>query len=242
VIPKVIHRIWLGSSLPAAAAELGGHWERLFPDYRLELWTDERLLRLGMPRRWFAARTYAERSDVARYLLLDRFGGVYADCDVEPLARFDALWAEGGSFVAFRESPDLVWNGVIASAPGQRVLRIASALAARGARLEDPDAAPNVRTGPFVFTMAVEYAQAIDDTGMLVCPCGFAHVRGEPTADAVVSSPFRDPPSWAAVDPQAPGRPRLGPTVVDAVRTRSTLASMAPVRLRRRLRRQAGQP
>jgi hypothetical protein len=230
----VIHRIWLGSPLPAEAAELGECWQARFPDYRLELWTDGRLAALGMPPHFYRARTFAERADIARYLLLRRFGGIYADCDAEPLRRFDDLWTDDGSdFVAFHESPELVWNGLIAAAPGHRVLRYAGALAARSARRHAPEAAPNVRTGPFVFTAAVDYAVSAGVGGMRVLPVDFVHVRGERSADAVVSSPFRDPPSWAGSDPLPVVRRSPGRALGEAVERVATEVSLAAVRARR---------
>ena len=151
MIPKIIHRIWMGSPRPPHLEAMTRRWQTHFPDYRLEWWTGERLTDLGMPVHWHTARTYAEKADIARYLVLHRFGGIYADCDVQPLRPFDYLWEDTDSLVAFQESPDLVWNGLIVASVGARALDLASRLADRSARRHPPAAAPNVRTGPFVF-------------------------------------------------------------------------------------------
>ena len=204
-ITKRVHRIWLGSDLPAEFAEHTEAWDRLFPDYPLETWTESALIQLGMPEPFFVGRTYAERSDVARYVVLHRFGGIYADCDVLPLTRFDYLWSPSDSLICFQESEDLIWNGLFASAPGHPALSLITKLAVRSAQRHDAGDAPNVRTGPFVFTAGVDYQRTIDPSGIRVYPVGFAHVRDPRREFAVVSSPFRDPPSWAeAPRPQTP--------------------------------------
>ncbi len=234
MIPKIIHRIWMGSPRPPHLEAMTRRWQTHFPDYRLEWWTGERLTDLGMPVHWHTARTYAEKADIARYLVLHRFGGIYADCDVQPLRPFDYLWEDTDSLVAFQESPDLVWNGLIVASVGARALDLASRLADRSARRHPPAAAPNVRTGPFVFTAAVDYERFIDPRGIRIYPPGFVHVRGEQSAHAVVSSPFRDPPEWAlAADP--PGEPeydRWRTTVADA----ELSLRLLPVRVRRVMR------
>ena len=178
MIPKVIHRIWIGAAEPPDLEAMTRSWRTHFPDYRLEWWTGERLADLGMPVHWHRAHTYAEKADIARYLLLHRFGGIYADCDVRPLQRFDHLWEDTDSLVAFQESSDLVWNGLIIASVGARVLALSSRLADRSARRHAPTAAPNVRTGPFIFTAAIDYERFIDPRGIRVYPPGFAHVRG----------------------------------------------------------------
>ncbi len=235
MIPKVIHRIWIGTAEPPHLAAMTRSWRTHFPDYRLEWWTGERLADLGMPVHWHRAHTYAEKADIARYLLLHRFGGIYADCDVQPLQRFDHLWEDTDSLVAFQESSDLVWNGLIIAAVGARVLALSSRLADRSARRHAPTAAPNVRTGPFVFTAAIDYERFIDPRGIRVYPPGFAHVRGEQPAHAVVSSPFRDPPEWALAPGDRAERSGAGgwrATVADA----DLSLRLLPVRVRRVLR------
>lgn len=230
MIPRVIHRIWLGSDLPEALSGAANQWRAYFPDYEMKLWDDRSLTQLGMPRHWFSAQTYAERSDIARYELLWRFGGIYTDCDVTPLRDFRYLWDDSDRFIAFRESEDLVWNGLVAAAPRHPALKIAAILATRSAKAEDPGAAPNVRTGPFVFTAAITYAQTLCSPSMRIYPCGFAHVRGNPSAHSVVSSPFRDPPAWTKVPPESALPPEVVWTTPSRIRLWTDLAALTPLR------------
>ena len=212
-------------------------WGRFFPDYPLETWTESSLIQLGMPAPFFAGRTYAERSDVARYVVLHRFGGLYADCDVLPLSRFDHLWSPSDSLICFQESEDLIWNGLFASSPGNPALNLITKLAIRSAQRHDAGAAPNVRTGPFVFTAGVDYHRAIDPAGTRIYPVGFAHVRDPRREFAVASSPFRDPPFWAEAPRSHTGpSPQVGDSLRTGLQDAGFALRYAPLRVRRKLR------
>ena len=96
-IPRLIHQL---AKTEAIAPHLQGcqaSWRRLNPDFDYQLWTDSRLeawvraeapefleLYLGYPRSIC-------RADLARYLLLDRIGGVYADLDCQCLQPISLL-------------------------------------------------------------------------------------------------------------------------------------------------------
>jgi hypothetical protein len=84
-IPPVLHQIWLGPDpYPDAFAAYARGWKELHPDWELRLWTEENVPG-DLQRRevYETLRNPSERSDVLRYELLDRFGGVYLDCDLE---------------------------------------------------------------------------------------------------------------------------------------------------------------
>jgi hypothetical protein len=237
VIPKAVHRIWLGpASLPPSFSDATASWRKFFPDYELMLWRDKDMAELRLPSLWFSAQTYAERADIARYRIMSMYGGIYADCDVVPLTRFDFLWCQDDTDVVFEEAPARVMNGLFVCKPGSMVPRLASGLSARSARGQSADAAPNVRTGPYVFSAAVSYARDIMPHGIRVYPPGFVHVRGAPEAYAVASAPFREPPAWVEVADHAgsDGRSRL--ELSDFWSEAALLARLLPVRVRRRLR------
>ena len=233
----MIHRIWLGpASPPQRFYDATASWQEFFPDYELVLWRDKDMAELRLPSLWSSAKTYAERADIARYRIMRMYGGIYADCDVVPLTRFDFLWCEEDSEIVFEESPGIVWNGLFVSVPGSIVPWLATSLSDRSARKQSAEAAPNVRTGPYVFSAAVSYARDISPHGIRVYPPGFVHVRGAPEAYAIASAPFRDPPDWAEVAHHAvpDGMVRLRP--IDVWSEAMLLGRLFPVRVRRRLR------
>src|SRR5690606_27569586 len=61
------------------------------------------------------------KSDLARYEILHDIGGVYVDCDLEPLKPIDAL-VDGCESVIAREDQRFINNAFMASAPGSRFL------------------------------------------------------------------------------------------------------------------------
>src|SRR5436190_16517529 len=86
VIPRIIHRVWLGAEpMPEDFRRYGESWRRHHPGWRMRLWTDEDLPELGDRRALERARHHAERANLVRYEVLRRFGGVYVDTDVECL-------------------------------------------------------------------------------------------------------------------------------------------------------------
>ncbi len=85
-IPKIIHQIWLGpKSPPPYFAAFREKWKALHPDWEYHLWTDASLddLELDLRDLIDASPNYAEKSDILRSELLEKFGGVYFDCDME---------------------------------------------------------------------------------------------------------------------------------------------------------------
>jgi Glycosyltransferase sugar-binding region containing DXD motif len=100
LIPRTFHQIWVGADpYPDAFAEYARGWRELHPDWELRLWT-EATIPDGIPRHevYETLRNPSERSDVLRYELLHRFGGVYLDCDLECRGSIEPL-LEGLDFV-----------------------------------------------------------------------------------------------------------------------------------------------
>lgn len=83
-IPLVIHQIWIGPKIPKHLISMISIWQQLPHPWKYKLWTEKEIDALGLINRdlYEAAGNYAEKSDIARYEILARYGGVYADCDV----------------------------------------------------------------------------------------------------------------------------------------------------------------
>ena len=86
-IPRVIHQLWKDEVLPERYVAMRRSWLRFNPGWELRLWTDRDLLNLVEERYpdWLATytgyRRNISRADLGRYLVLQAFGGVYADLD-----------------------------------------------------------------------------------------------------------------------------------------------------------------
>jgi len=129
MIPKILHRIWLGGEPPAVYNKFLDRWRSLHPDWEIKLWGDEDFGWLRNQRLFDSAADYVPadavfqmKSDVARYEILLDHGGVYVDADTEPLKSFDPLlgaeafagWEVPGKFIA---------NGTIGAVPNHPFIR-----------------------------------------------------------------------------------------------------------------------
>jgi mannosyltransferase OCH1-like enzyme len=92
-IPKIIHQIWLGGSLPQQFQRYADSWKKYNPDWEYKLWLDEDVKRMNLIQRdrFNKATNQGMKSDILRYEILGQYGGVYVDTDFECLKSFDDL-------------------------------------------------------------------------------------------------------------------------------------------------------
>jgi Anp1/Glycosyltransferase sugar-binding region containing DXD motif len=183
MIPKIIHQTWKDKVVPLEFADFHQSWRRLHPQWDFRFWNDDDLaafVDLSFPE--FSAIFHAYpraimRCDLGRYLILKRFGGVYADLDAEALAPFDQLTKSSVpvfayepesqsalEFVRRRGFRRIVSNAVMASPAEhpfwQHLLQLLRRC--RSAR------SPLDATGPFLLTAAVEtYPEARSSVAVL---------------------------------------------------------------------------
>lgn len=106
MIPKIIHYCWFGGNpLPKSALKCINSWRKYFPDYEIKEWNETNFDVNMMPftREAYDAKKYAFVSDVARFWILYREGGLYFDTDVEVIRPFDDI-LERGTFMGI-ETP-----------------------------------------------------------------------------------------------------------------------------------------
>jgi hypothetical protein len=106
-IPKCIHQIWLGpKTLPSYFKRYQRSWMEHHPNWEYRLWTDKDVedLDFEMKDLYNRSTNYGEKSDILRAEILDRFGGLYVDVDVENIRPFDEL-NEKYDFYAGLEPP-----------------------------------------------------------------------------------------------------------------------------------------
>lgn len=92
MIPKTVHRIWLGKA--RMDREFQDYWRRfkeLNPGWDFRTWRDADLEWIVNREVFEESPTLSERSDVARFEIIARHGGIYVDTDVEPLQPLDKL-------------------------------------------------------------------------------------------------------------------------------------------------------
>ena len=129
LIPRVIHQIWIGDRpLPEEHAEYVAGWKRLHPGWEHRLWRPDDVAAALPGSRMGDGRHLAEQADILRYELLARYGGVYADTDVECLRPFDELLG-GVTLFAGLEVPGRLCSAVLGAVPGHDAFVTAARLA-----------------------------------------------------------------------------------------------------------------
>ena len=91
---KLIHYIWFGSKpLPKKVKQCIESWKRYFPGWEIKRW-DESNFDVNSNlyiRQAYSAKKWAFVSDYARFKILDDYGGIYFDTDVEVVRDFSPL-------------------------------------------------------------------------------------------------------------------------------------------------------
>lgn len=157
-IPTVIHRIWLGDKqMPDEYVRFGRSWAEHHPGWEMRLWTDDDLPPLDHPDALERCRNFGEASDVLRYEILNRFGGVYVDTDVECLRPIDELVGDASAFAAWAR-PRVIGSAVVGAVPGHpAIARTLEAVAAAAGSGNQVDA-----TGPVALTRILEHADDVE--------------------------------------------------------------------------------
>jgi len=131
-VPRTIHQLWKNEVVPDRYRAFCESWRRHNPGWTYRLWTDADLLELVEARYpgWLPIFNGYERAisraDLGRYLVLDAFGGVYADLDCECLRPIGPLVDDAGFLIAVEPAAHNRYYGTeqvicisfIASAPG----------------------------------------------------------------------------------------------------------------------------
>jgi inositol phosphorylceramide mannosyltransferase catalytic subunit len=157
-IPKIIHRVWLGDAqMPEAYVRFGESWQSNHPDWEMRLWTTDDLPPLTCPAGFERCRNFGEASDVLRYEVLSRDGGVYVDTDVECLRSIEPLIGDATAFAAYAR-PGVIGSAVVGSVPGHpaidKMLAAVCAGAGAGRQVES--------TGPIALTRILEHADDVE--------------------------------------------------------------------------------
>lgn len=94
MIPRVLHQIWLGGNPLKSDYRLSFMLHN--PSWNFLLWTDDNLVRAGLPKDLYdlcrdERICYVVRSDILRLALVYLHGGVYSDMDMKCLKPLDGL-------------------------------------------------------------------------------------------------------------------------------------------------------
>lgn len=113
MIPKKIHYCWFGGNPKSKLInKCMDSWKKFFPDYEIIEWNEENfdINCCQYVKEAYENKKWAFVSDYARHYVLNKYGGVYVDTDVEILKPIDELLAS--NFIGF-EKESQVNSGLI---------------------------------------------------------------------------------------------------------------------------------
>jgi len=95
-IPKIIHVIWINGKIddfnvPKELRKYIVTWIEKHPDWKFKLWTDADVAQIELDNQdlYDDATNFGVKSDILKYELVYRYGGVYVDTDFECLKPMD---------------------------------------------------------------------------------------------------------------------------------------------------------
>ena len=182
-IPRIIHQSWKNHEVPPRWAALQQTWIEHHPQWEYRFWTDDdnrRLIAADYPELLSTYDAYPldiNRAEMARYMAIRRYGGVYVDLDFECLRPVDQLIA--GHQLVFGLEPEthaqrapvkkrglerIVCNAFIASIPDHPFWQHLAGWLERSKK----DASLGDRTSFFLLTRACD--SFADAAGIAILP------------------------------------------------------------------------
>lgn len=106
MIPKTIHYCWFGGGeLPSFAKECIESWKHFCPDYEIVEWNEKNydVYKNSFTKEVYDYGHYSALSSYARFDIVNQYGGIYLDTDVEIVKNIDGLLYQD-SFMGFEVS------------------------------------------------------------------------------------------------------------------------------------------
>ena len=206
-IPRIIHHIWFGnvSNMSKEAKRCVESWKVYHSSWTFQFWTEE-LVRSafaawGAPIRVLdECPNYGEKSDIARYYILNNLGGIYCDVDLECVRELDDAVLNENSMVlglANVSSVCEIGNAFMACSPFhpfvQRLCEDCSSKEAQLSRLLESASAAFpcqtiARTGPGLVTRIWAQRFRLDERLLLLPPSFFYPVPNDQTKESLIST------------------------------------------------------
>ena len=161
MIPRTIHQIWIGPRpLPEVYRRYRQTWAEQHPGWNFYYWDNRAVRELQVSRSGLLdqVRTESERSDLLRYEILYRFGGVYVDADFECLRSISKLAEPHTFFLACDKTPQYLNTGLLGVVPRHPFLAaVLASLPGHLAQCQSRDVtAANSTTGTWFFGRLVK--------------------------------------------------------------------------------------
>ena len=123
-IPKIIHYCWFGPNpIPELERRCIGSWKKFLPDYELMFWNEETfdVNSYSFTKQAYETKYYAFVSDFVRAIVLQQYGGIYLDTDIEILSNFSSLLKDKDAVLGF-ENKTYVGTAMMAFVPNHIIM------------------------------------------------------------------------------------------------------------------------
>ncbi|MFC1841591.1 glycosyltransferase family 32 protein [Candidatus Dependentiae bacterium] len=161
IIPKTIHVVWINGdiddcSVPEDLKKYIVTWIEKHPEWQFKLWTDADVAKITLYNQdiYDEATNFGVKSDILKYEIVYRYGGVYVDVDFESLKPLDLLHHCYDFYVGIQplDSQYLQLGAALfAAKPGHKILK--HVIETMKESYETHKGAP-AKTGPIHFTRA----------------------------------------------------------------------------------------
>lgn len=126
---KIIHRFWAGGEMPEDYHNYFEQWGRLNPDYLVVDWNEKDLDQFSYLKPVFddlyardagrrGIELFVQLADVMGYALVFKFGGVYVNCDIQPVRPLPEMPDKAWASYENHEDGRIVNAAIGAPAPG----------------------------------------------------------------------------------------------------------------------------
>jgi len=160
-IPKIIHVVWINGkiedcSVPDELKKYIVTWIAKHPDWKFKLWTDADVAKITLNNQdlYDDATNFGVKSDILKYEIVYRYGGVYVDTDFECLQPLDIFHHCYDFYVGIQPLDTQYLQlgaALFAAKPGHPILK--HVIDTMKKSYETHEGAP-AKTGPIHFTRA----------------------------------------------------------------------------------------
>lgn len=131
-IPLILHQIWIGSEMPKLYQKYRKKWRKQHSHWKYICWT-EKTIKKHFPNGFYnqkmfdyaqKIKNYGRMSDVIRYEILFKYGGLYVDTDVRNFENFNFLHYNYDFYAGFEPFTffTFVGNAIIGSTANNYLL------------------------------------------------------------------------------------------------------------------------
>lgn len=124
MIQKTIHYCWFGrAEKPKLIEKCIASWREKCPDHQIIEWNEDNfdINICDYVREAYENKKWAFVSDYARFYVLNKYGGIYLDTDVELLKPLDSFLS--GSFTAFENSKSVATGLIMGCEPNNSLCK-----------------------------------------------------------------------------------------------------------------------